>query len=100
VGIGTHERDYRVPDLSLHRPGAAGQWHPTAALVLELRSPGDKAWERLRFYAQHAVDDVVTIEPEKRRVHWLASAEDGYRAIDRSGLVALRPADLATALGW
>jgi Uma2 family endonuclease len=100
VGIGTHERNYRVPDLALHRPGAAPQWHPTAALVLELRSPGDKAWEKLGFYAEHAVDEVVIIEPEQRRVHWLTLAEDGYRAVDRSRLVPLGPADLATALGW
>ncbi|MBV8870215.1 MAG: Uma2 family endonuclease, partial [Acetobacteraceae bacterium] len=33
VGIGTSKESYRVPDLALHRPGAAEQWHPTAALV-------------------------------------------------------------------
>ena len=42
VGIGAGEDDYRVPDLALHRPGAAEQWHPTAALVVEIISPGDE----------------------------------------------------------
>ena len=48
VGIGEGKDDYRVPDLALHRPGYAPQWHPTAALVVEIVSPGDKSWDKLR----------------------------------------------------
>ncbi len=38
VGIGDGKDDYRVPDLALHRPGSAPQWHPTAALAVEVVS--------------------------------------------------------------
>lgn len=36
--LGESERDFRVPDGGLHRPGAAGVWHATAALVVEILS--------------------------------------------------------------
>jgi hypothetical protein len=34
--LGESERDFRVPDGGLHRPGAGGTWLPTAALVVEI----------------------------------------------------------------
>jgi hypothetical protein len=44
--LGDSKDDFRVPDGGLHRPGAAEMWHPTAALVLEILSPGDETWKR------------------------------------------------------
>ena len=45
------EGDYRVPDGALVRPGPDAVYLPTAALVLEIVSPGDETWEKLGFYA-------------------------------------------------
>src|ERR1700733_14108484 len=42
--LGEDEHDFRVPDGGLHRPGATGTWLATAALVLEVVSPGDESW--------------------------------------------------------
>jgi hypothetical protein len=45
--LGESEHDFRVPDGALHRSPPAGVWHPTAALVIEIVSPGDESWEKL-----------------------------------------------------
>jgi len=37
--LGQTREDFRVPDGGLHRAGAEGMWHPTAALVVEIVSP-------------------------------------------------------------
>ena len=65
--------DYRVPDGGLHRerPGARDVYLATAALVVEIVSPGDQTWEKLEFYAAHQVDELLIVDPAERRVHWL-----------------------------
>jgi Uma2 family endonuclease len=100
VNIGTGQRDYRVPDGALHRPGAGGLWHPTAALVIEILSPDDETLDKLPFYAAHAVDEIVIVDPAKREVTWLALCKGEYHAARRSGLIELGAAELAERLDW
>jgi len=93
--------DYRVPDGGLHRPGGTGVWHPTAALVIEIVSPGDESWEKLPFYAAHKVDEVLIVDPQVHSVSWLGLEDDGeYRPIEHSGLVALGAQGLAEQIDW
>ncbi len=99
--LGEDEHDFRVPDGALHRPGSSGTWHPTAALVIEIVSPGDESWQKLPFYAAHHVDEVLIVDPRERAIHWLGLADGGeYRPIERSGLIDLAVADLARQLDW
>jgi len=98
--LGESEHDFRVPDGALHRPGAHGTWHPTAALVVEIVSPGDETWEKLPFYAAHHVDEVLIVDPQERSVSWLTLKEGEYRSIERSGLVDLGSQGLAEQLDW
>jgi Uma2 family endonuclease len=99
IGIG-EKNNFRVPDLSLHRPGAAEQWHPTVALALEIVSPGDETWEKLPFYAAHDVDELVIVDPRKHRVEWLALREGEYRQTERSSLIELGPRELTERITW
>ncbi len=78
--LGESEQDFRVPDGGIHRPGAGGVWHPTAALVVEIVSPDDESWQKLPFYAAHDVDEVLIVDPAERKVHWLALADDAAGA--------------------
>jgi Uma2 family endonuclease len=94
--LGDSEHDFRVPDGALHRPGASGTWHPTAALVVEIVSPGDETWEKLPFYAAHSVDEVLIVDPQARSVSWLGLAGP----IERSGLVNLGTSALWEHLDW
>jgi hypothetical protein len=98
--LGEGERDFRVPDCSLHRPGAHGTWHSTAALVGEVVSPNDESWEKLPFYAAHEVDEVLIADPQQRSVEWLGLTDGAYRPIARSGLIELGADELAEAIDW
>jgi Uma2 family endonuclease len=98
--LGEGKNDYRVPDGGLHREGAFGVWHPTAALVFEVVSPDDETWDKLPFYAAHSVDEVLIVDPTERAVHWLALEGGEYREVDRSGLIDLGPGILAERIDW
>jgi hypothetical protein len=98
--LGDSERDFRVPDGGLHRPGAAGMWHSTAALIVEIVSPGDETWEKLPFYAAYQVDEVLIADPQKQRVDWLALERGVYRRVDRSGVIELGADELCEGIDW
>jgi Uma2 family endonuclease len=98
--LGAGEEDFRVPDGGLHRPGPAEMWHPTAALVLEILSPGDETWEKLPFYASHEVDEILILDPDERQIHWLALNEGKYEPIARSRLIDLDADQLARQIRW
>jgi len=98
--LGEAEHDFRIPDGGLHRPGAAGVWLHTAALVVEILSPDDESWQKLPFYAAHHVDEVLLVDPAERTVTWLALRDGKYKPVGRSGLIELGPDELAQQLDW
>ncbi len=98
--LGESEHDFRVPDGGLHRPGAAGVWHATAAAVVEILSPDDESRQKLPFYAEHDVDEVLLVDPAERTVTWLALHAGEYQPVERSGLIELGPTELAQLLDW
>ena len=98
--LGESEHDFRVPDGGLHRPGAAGVWHATAAIVVEIISPGDETWQKLPFYAAHDVDEVLIVDPTERTVAWLGLRAGEYEPVGGSGLIELGPVELAEQLDW
>src|SRR5262249_4631657 len=101
VAIGTGKDNYRVPDLAMHRPGAAAQWHPSAALAVGVRSPDDDTPKKLPFYAAQHVDEVLIVDPATREITWLGLSDAGeYRSVERSGVIALRAAQLLERIDW
>jgi hypothetical protein len=98
--LGESEHDFRVPDGGLHRPGASGVWQATAAAVVEILSPGDESRQKLPFYADHDVDEVLLVDPAERTVTWLALHDGKYEPVRRSGLIELGPTELAEQLDW
>lgn len=98
--LGDSETDFRVPDGGVHRKRPRGVWHPTAALVVEIVSPGDESWQKLPFYAAHKVDEVLIVDPPERTIHWLALAGGEYRKVQRSGLIDHGPSELAERIDW
>ncbi len=98
--LGDSEGDFRVPDGGVHRAIPRGVWHSTAALVVEIVSPGDESWQKLPFYAAHEVDEVLIVDLAEHTVHWLALTEDEYHDVQRSRLIGLGPADLAARIDW
>jgi hypothetical protein len=92
--------DYRVPDGGLHRTRTWGTYAPSAALILEIVSPGDETWNKLPFYAAHQVDELLIVDPQKPTVDWLALEHDEYQPIDHSRLIAVSSVDLAEQIDW
>ncbi len=97
--LGT-ENEYRAPDGGLFRERSTVVWSPTAALVLEIVSPGDDSWTKLSFYAEHDVDETLIVDPSEQTVNWLALAEGEYHPVERSGLIELGPGALAELIDW
>jgi Uma2 family endonuclease len=98
--LGEDAHDFRVPDGGLHRGIPRSTWYPTVPLVVEIVSPGDESWEKLPFYAAHAVDEVLIVDSRERSVSWLGLASGEYRPIERSGLIDLGSQELAGRLDW
>ncbi|HEV3093096.1 MAG TPA: Uma2 family endonuclease [Solirubrobacteraceae bacterium] len=99
LNIGARE-NFRVPDAALLRPGSGGVYLPTAALVVEVVSPGDETWQKLPFYAAHSVDELLIVDPDTREVHWLGLSDGDYHPVEQSALIDLGPARLAEQIDW
>lgn len=98
--LGVSEADFRVPDGGLHRSRPHGTWFPTAALVVEIVSPGDETWAKLPFYAAHGVDELLIVDFTERAVRWLGLVDGEYREIERSGLIEFGARELAKRIDW
>jgi Uma2 family endonuclease len=81
-------------------PGPDELYIATAALVVEVVSPGDESWEKLPFYAAHDVDELLIIDSQPRKIDWLRLADGDYHPIERSGLIDLGPGELAQRIDW
>lgn len=94
--------DYRVPDWGLHRGVRDETWLETAALVVEILSPGDESWAKLGFYATHGVDEVLVVDGEHERLIWLARAGAGvgYDEVSSSTLLGVTVAEVAAGITW
>ncbi|MHB1539595.1 MAG: Uma2 family endonuclease [Solirubrobacteraceae bacterium] len=100
VGVGV-KNDNRVPDLALQRPeDAQPQWQQTAALAVEIISPGDETMDKLPFYAAHDVDELLIVDPQTRSVQWLRLTDGSYEPAEHSSLIDLGPAQLAQRIDW
>ncbi len=99
--IGEKE-DFRVPDGGLFRYWEDVVWNPTAALAVEIVSPGDESWQKLSFYAAHHVEELLIVDPATHKVDWLGLDESAseYRAIERSGLIGMGRDELAERIDW
>jgi Uma2 family endonuclease len=98
--LGTSEHDYRVPDGGLHRDFTDRVFYPTAALVIEIVSPGDESWAKLEFYASHGVEELLIVDPQERTVSWLQLEGSEYRHPKRSQLLELDATKLFSQLDW
>jgi Uma2 family endonuclease len=94
------DSDYRVPDGGLQQDTSNLVCYPTAALVIEIVSPGDESWEKLPFYAVHGVQELLIVDPEQQTVSWLALEAGSYQHVKRSGLIELGADELAGQIEW
>ena len=83
--------DYRVPDQLYYRPeqqserGAEG-----AELVVEIRSKGDEAYDKIGFYAGLGVREMLIVHPEGRWVELLRAVGDRLLPVSADAQGAVR----------
>jgi hypothetical protein len=94
------KNNFRVPDGGLLRSRENAIWNPTAALAVEIISPGDESWDKLPFYAAHHVDELLIIDPTTHSVDWLELGDGEYRPIEHSALIDLGARDLLEQIDW
>lgn len=95
--------DFRIPDVAVYRRELDDEgddaFLDTAAIVVEVRSPGERVDKR-PFYLAHGVAEVVLVDPATGTVEWLALTADGatYVAVSASAVLPVGPADVAALL--
>jgi Uma2 family endonuclease len=92
--------DYRVPDRGYHRgqPDDDAVYLPTAAVVVEILSPGDETLAKLPFYTRHGVDEVFVVTPPGPSVTILVLDGDDYVESARSDVLGIGTSELAALL--
>lgn len=94
LNIGT-PTDWGIPDFAVHHSGTAlDAWKPTAALVGEVLSPSDEAWQKFHFYWDHRVEEILIADYEERIVRLFERTTEiasdwPFREVDRSNLRGL-----------
>jgi Uma2 family endonuclease len=75
---------------------------PTAAIVVEIVSPYDETYAKFVFYAAHDVEEIITADPDERRVRCWRRDERGtdYAEADGSAVLDVSAATLTTGIDW
>ena len=92
--------DFRVPDLGWHRGAPPALYYDTAALVVEVVSPGDESHRKLGFYARHGVDEVWIVDPLERSVRMWVLQDGALEESTTSTLLGLSAADVVAGVDW
>lgn len=92
--------DYRVGDVVLTRGEPDDLYLPTAALVVEVLSPGDESRRKFGHYARHDVDELLILDPETRTVEWYRLVDGTYELTTHSDVLGVDTATVVDAMRW
>ena len=92
--------NYRVPDAGLHRSLPNAAFVPTAAMVIEIVSPGDESWEKFDHFAAHGVDEVLIVDPVEATIAIFVRRGDAYERADASELLCVSAAQIQESIAW
>ena len=103
ANIGSSEQDHRVPDLVVLREPAEDSvlWLPTAAMVVEVRSPGDETYAKFGFYHGQGVEEILVADPAARALQLFVREPAGqYLRIEDSAVLGVNLQEIGRHLGW
>ena len=92
--------DFRVPDGMVLRTRPTGTCTGTAAVVVEVLSPGDETFAKFAFHAGRGVDEVLVADPEGRSVRLWQRRDGGCAETGRSDLLGVTGEELAAQVDW
>lgn len=98
--LGTTKDDFRVPDGGYTRGVPNEVFVPTAAIVVEILSPGDETWEKLPFFARHGVEELCIVDPRRHEVRWFLLAGEAYEEAGASALLGVTGEQLVASIDW
>jgi Uma2 family endonuclease len=90
--------DYRVPDAGITAAQPA-IWYDTAVLVVEILSPDDGTFDKLDFYRDHGVRELLVLDWTTRTVRVL-DLQDGHVERPDSAVLGLRTQEINDAIDW
>jgi Uma2 family endonuclease len=93
-------QDFRVPDRAYFRGGEDLVWNPTAAIVVEVVSPGDESRRKSDFYFRAGVEEFLIVDPGERTVEWFVRGTHGFVPADGSALLGITTEGLVAAIDW
>ncbi|MDQ6616566.1 MAG: Uma2 family endonuclease [Actinomycetota bacterium] len=73
------DSSYRVPDLVAFAPEfrSARGVEGSAALVIEIRSPGDEAYDKIPFYRRVGVGEILIVDRDSKEVRrWVRAGDE------------------------
>jgi Uma2 family endonuclease len=92
--------DFRVPDIGVHRGKPEGTWLPTAAIVVEVRSPDDETYEKFGFYFEHGVEEILVCDLPANTVQWFTRGDASFVKTDASAILELTTTDVLAGIEW
>lgn len=92
--------DYRVPDAAYLRSARPALYNSTAAVVVEIISPGDESRRKFEFYFRSGVEELLIVDPRARTVEWFARGEGGFQPVPGSNVLGVSANELAAELDW
>jgi Uma2 family endonuclease len=92
--------NYRVPDRAILRDREMSAFLPTAAVVVEVVSPGDESYQKFDFYFARWVEEVLIVDPQRRTVEWYARGADAFTRSGRSTLLDVDEPTLHGEIDW
>ncbi len=92
LGIFEHEKNYRVPDLTVVRPEQCTERGLIGAeLVVEVLSPNDESREKQPFYAERGIRESWIIDPITRAHEVYELRGSRYVCVDATGAITRSP---------
>ncbi len=92
--------DFRIPDAGVFRSPPAAVWVASALLVVEIVSADDETFEKFFFYARAGVREVLTADPQERRVRvWRLASKEPVE-VEKCEVLGTTAAELTAAVRW
>lgn len=92
--------NYRVPDGAYLRSARTAMYNPTAAIVVEIVSPGDESRRKFDFYFQAGVEELLIVDPRARSVEWFSRGNGAFEPAPGSALLGVSVEELSGELDW
>jgi Uma2 family endonuclease len=95
------QSDYRVPDLGVHRGTPSELYMPTAAMVVEILSPGDRTYEKFSFFRHYGVEEILVVDLNDKSMQlWVPDATLSYQEAQFSEVLGTSCRSLQASILW